>query len=142
MQKLAGVITESQYKGEVNEAETDLLTPDGLHKFLHELRNLINDKKDALPMINNAISSIADKLNEMEGNKGYGIEKDSSPYDFGPYTYEEAKAEAARLTAKNPRNVFQPKPLSNMEDDLPAIDRMGMPGRSSRGVSSGDLGDY
>ena len=67
MQKLAGVITESQYKGEVNEAETDLLTPDGLHKFLHELRNLINDKKDALPMINSAISSIADKLTEDTG---------------------------------------------------------------------------
>jgi hypothetical protein len=82
-------------------------------------------------------------LDEMGGDKKmYGIEKNSTPYDFGPYTYEEAKAEAAKLTANNPRNVFQPKPLSNMEDDLPAIDRMGMPGRSSRGMSSGDLGDY
>jgi len=147
MQKLAGIITEGQYKEKLKETDSNLgnlLTPSGLHTFLHNLRNLINggNKKKQLDMVNNAISSIADKLNEMEGNKGYGIEKDSSPYDFGPYTYEEAKAEAARLTAKNPRNVFQPKPLSNMEDDLPAIDRMGMPGRSSRGVSSGDLGDY
>lgn len=83
------------------------------------------------------------KLDEMEDNrKMYGIEKNSTPYDFGPYTYEEAKAKATELSAKNFNNIFQPKPLSNMEDDLPAIDRMGMPGRSSRGMSSGDLGDY
>jgi len=83
------------------------------------------------------------KLDEMGGDKKmYGIEKNSTPYDFGPYTYEEAKAKAAELSAKNFNNIFQPKPLSNMEDDLPAIDRMGMPGRSSRGMSSGDLGDY
>lgn len=143
MQKLAGLITEGQYKEKVNEAEADLLTPDGLHKFLHTLRNSINsgDKKIPLDMVNKAISSIADKLTEGAG-KTYGIEKDHNPYDFGPYTYEEAKAIAAELLAKNPRNFFQPKPLTNMEDDLPAIDRMGMPGRSTKGMSSGDLGDY
>ena len=82
-------------------------------------------------------------LDEMGGDKKmYGIEKNSTPYDFGPYTYEEAKAKSIELSAKNFNNIFQPKPLSNMEDDLPAIDRMGMPGRSTRGMSSGDLGDY
>jgi hypothetical protein len=32
------------------------------------LRNLINDKKDPLPTINQAISSIADKLTEIKSN--------------------------------------------------------------------------
>ena len=77
-----------------------------------------------------------------DSKKIYGIEKGNSPYDFGPYTYEEAKAVAAELLTKNPRDFFQPKPLTNMEDDLTAIDRMGMPGRSTKGMSSGDLGDY
>ena len=102
MQKLAGVITETQY----------------------------NQKKS---LIENQLE---------EDSKTYGIEKDSSPYDFGPYTAEEAKDIAAKLSAKNPRNFFQPRLLKDMEDDLPAIDRMGMPGRSSKGMSSGDLGDY
>ena len=103
MQKLAGVITETQY----------------------------NQKKKAL--VENQLE---------EDSKTYGIEKDSSPYDFGPYTAEEAKDIAAKLSTKNPRNFFQPRLLKDMEDDLPAIDRMGMPGRSSKGMSSGDLGDY
>jgi len=171
MQKLAGLITENQYKGTLTEVESDLIT------LLYSLRNSINndDKEQSMGMINQLLSIARDmedaQLTEIEGDpddyygynepidpndyadgyddddeddskKTYGIEKDSSPYDFGPYTYEEAKVIAAKLSAKNPRNFFQPKPLTNMEDDLPAIDRMGMPGRSTKGMSSGDLGDY
>ena len=149
MQKLAGIITEGQYKEKVNEAETNLLTADGLHKFLHELRNLINDKKDALPMINNAISSIADKLTEGAG-KTYGIERNYEPYDFGPYTYEEAEAKIIKLMADNPGN-YSPRLYNQMRDELPAIERMNMPRIDKDGnledvdntsFSKGDLGDY
>ncbi len=86
MQKLAGLITEGQYKEKVNEAEADLLTPDGLHKFLHTLRNSINsgDKKIPLDMVNKAISSIADKLNEIEGDPDdyHGYNEPINPNDY------------------------------------------------------------
>jgi hypothetical protein len=72
MQKTAGLITESEYKektGEIEDNLNNILTANGLHTFLHDLRNLINDKEDVLPMINNAISSIADELNENDSIK-------------------------------------------------------------------------
>jgi hypothetical protein len=82
MQKLAGIITESQYKEKLNETDSnlgDLLTPDDLHKFLHTLRNSINtgDKKAPLDMVNKAISSIADKLTE-----GINDTADSIKYSY------------------------------------------------------------
>lgn len=86
MQKLAGIITEGQFKEKINEAEADLLTPNGLHTFLHNLRNLINggNKNKQLDMVNNAISSIADKLTEIIGDI------DDTPHpdgDFDPMDY-------------------------------------------------------
>jgi hypothetical protein len=104
MQKLAGLITEGQYKEKVNEAEADLLTPDGLHKFLHTLRNSINDgdKKIPLDMINKAISSIADKLNEIEGDPDdyYGYNEPIDPNDYAD-GYDDEENQLADIINNN-----------------------------------------
>ena len=51
----------------INEAETNLLTTDGLRTFLHTVRNLTNngDKKELLDMLENALRSIAN-IDEIE----------------------------------------------------------------------------
>jgi len=94
---------------------------------------------------------------ENEGNitksekKLYGIEKDYSPYDFGPFTYEEAKAKAQQYVSENPNSMFQPRLYNDMRDELPASERMGMPiidkdgnlyDTDSTPFSQGDLEDY
>ena len=86
MQKLAGLITEGQYKEKVNEAETNLLTADGLRTFLHTVRNLTNDgnkKKELLDMLETALDSIAN-INEIEGDPDdyYGYNEPIDPNDY------------------------------------------------------------
>ena len=94
---------------------------------------------------------------EQEGNitesekKLYGIEKNSSPYEFGPFTYEEAKAKAQQYMSEDPYSMFQPRLYNDMRDELPASERMGMPiidkdgnlyDADSTPFSQGDLADY
>ena len=104
MQKIAGLITESEYKEKVNE----------------------------------------------DSKKIYGIERNYEPYDFGPYTYEEAEAKIIKLMADNPGN-YSPRLYNQMRDELPAIERMNMPRIDKDGnledvdntpFSKDDLGDY
>jgi hypothetical protein len=99
----------------------------------------------------------SDSLNENEKKiygiekKIYGIEKDYSPYDFGPYTYEEAKAKAMEYASEDPRNMYQPRLYNDMRDELPAIERMYTPRMDKDGnledvdstpFNQGDLADY
>jgi hypothetical protein len=104
MQKIAGLITESEYKEKVNK----------------------------------------------DSKKIYGIERNYEPYDFGPYTYEEAEAKIIKLIADNPGN-YNPRLYNQMRDELPAIERMNIPRIDKDGnledvdntpFSKGDLGDY
>jgi hypothetical protein len=90
MQKLAGIITEGQFKEKVNEAETNLLTADGLRTFLHTVRNLTNDgnkKKELLDMLKTALDSIAN-INEISGpwstnkNSGDDIHNNNADEDY------------------------------------------------------------
>ena len=84
MQKLAGLITENQYKETLTEVESDLIT------LLYSLRNSINndDKEQSMDMINQLLSIARDmedaQLSEMIGD----IEDTPSPDgDFDPMSY-------------------------------------------------------
>ena len=91
---------------------------------------------------------------EMEGSKKiYGIERNGQPYDFGPYTYEDAlrTAKECQMEDGGRGNRYEPRLYNSMLDELPAIERMGMPridkngnlyDTDTRGFSSGDLSDY
>ena len=59
MQKLAGLITESQYKEKISETENVL---DNWFKSLHLLRNSINDndKKQSMAIIDQMLSTLRD----------------------------------------------------------------------------------
>lgn len=87
MQKLAGLITEGQYKEEINEAESDLII------LLYSLRNSINseNKEESLSKLEDILSIARDmedaQLNEMIGD----IEDTPSPDgDFNPNADAEA----------------------------------------------------
>ena len=81
MQKLAGLITEGQYKEKVNEAESDLVT------LLYSLTNSINDddKELSMDIIEKLLSIARDmedaQLNEIEGNP------DDYADDYTPPSY-------------------------------------------------------
>ena len=68
MQKLAGLITEGQYKEKVNEAESDLII------LLYSLRNSINseNKEESLSKLEGILSTVRDmedaQLTEIEGD--------------------------------------------------------------------------
>jgi len=74
MQKLAGLITENQYKGTLTEVESDLIT------LLYSLRNSINDgdKEQSMGMINQLLSIARD----MEDAQLTEMEDDSDDYSF------------------------------------------------------------
>ena len=87
MQKLAGLITEGQYKEEINEAESDLII------LLYSLRNSINseNKKESLSKLEDILSIVRDmedaQLNEIIGD----IDDTPSPDgDFNPNADAEA----------------------------------------------------
>ena len=64
MQKLAGLITEGQYKEKVNEAESDLVT------LLYSLTNSINDDDKELSMdIIEKLLSIARDIEDTQLNE-------------------------------------------------------------------------
>jgi len=98
------------------------------------------------------MQQLAGIINENEDSKKiYGIEKNNSPYEFGPYTYDEAKDIAEKYMIKDPNNLYQPRLYNDMLDELPAIERMGKPRIDKDGnlyntdatsFSSGDLADY
>ena len=81
MQKLAGLITENQYKGTLTEVESDLIT------LLYSLRNSINDgdKEQSMGMINQLLSIARDmedaQLTEIEGDPDdyYGYNEPIDP---------------------------------------------------------------
>ena len=84
MQKLAGLITENQYKGTLTEVESDLIT------LLYSLRNSINndDKEQSMNMINQLLSIARDmedaQLTEIEGDPDdyYGYNEPIDPNDY------------------------------------------------------------
>jgi hypothetical protein len=84
MQKLAGLITENQYKGTLTEVESDLIT------LLYSLRNSINndDKEQSMGVINQLLSIARDmedaQLTEIEGDPDdyYGYNEPIDPNDY------------------------------------------------------------
>jgi hypothetical protein len=103
---------------------------------LQQLAGIITE----MPVISNPVSK-----------KIYGIEKNYSPYDFGPFTEDEAKAKAIEYANEDPGNTYQPRLYNAMRDELPAIERMDMPRIDKNGnledvnntpFSQGDLDDY
>lgn len=92
-------------------------------------------------------------MNQIKGGlKIYGIEKNSMPYNFGPYTYAEAEAIVRKYQNGNAnRDRYDINLYNDLRDMLPAIERMQTPkldknGKfedvDSVGFSSGDLADY
>ena len=84
MQKLAGLITEGQYKEKVNEAESDLII------LLYSLRNSINseNKEESLSKLEGILSTVRDmedaQLTEIEGDPDdyYGYNEPIDPNDY------------------------------------------------------------
>ena len=82
MQKLAGLITEGQYKEKVNEAESDLII------LLYSLRNSINseNKEESLSKLEGILSTVRDmedaQLTEIEGDNYYGYNEPMSQKDI------------------------------------------------------------
>ena len=84
MQKLAGLITENQYKETLTKVESDLIT------LLYSLRNSINDedKKEALSKLEDVFSIVRDmedaQLTEIEGDPDdyYGYNEPIDPNDY------------------------------------------------------------
>lgn len=90
-------------------------------------------------------------LKEESEKKIYGIEKNYSPYEFGPFTYEEAKAKSQEYMNEDPDSFYQPRLYNDMRAELPAIERMHMPiigkdgnlyNPDSTPFNKGDLADY
>jgi hypothetical protein len=88
-------------------------------------------------------------INENE-KKIYGIEKNGSPYEFGPYTYEEAKYRCEDYS-EDDGGFYQPRLYNDMRDELPSIERMYTPRMDKDGnledvdstpFNQGDLADY
>jgi hypothetical protein len=105
----------------------------------------MNTKKFILNELRTAI------IKEESGGKIYGIEANYSPYDFGPYTFQIAKAKCEQYMSENPDKLFKPRLYNDMVSELPAIDRMSMPIIDKNGnlyypdqtpFSMGDLADY
>ena len=91
------------------------------------------------------------KEERSSSKKIYGIEKNDSPYSFGPYTYEDASKRAKQFEMDDPRNSYAPRLYNDMLNELPASERMGMAridkngnlyDTDTRGFSSRDLSDY
>jgi hypothetical protein len=92
------------------------------------------------------------KIHNPAEKKIYGIERNGSPYEFGPYTYSEAKSRCEEYAEENDyRATFQPRLYNDMRDSLPSIERMYTPRIDKDGnfedmdttpFSQGDLADY
>lgn len=87
---------------------------------------------------------------DRENLKLYGIERDYSPYDFGPYTHDEAKQKSKELNIDSSQ-YHSPRLYNDMRAELPASQRMHMPYVDQDGdlyypdstpFSQGDLADY
>ena len=84
MQKLAGLITENQYKGTLTEVESDLIT------LLYSLRNSINgeNKNESLSKLEDILDVIRNmedaQLTEIEGDPDdyYGYNEPIDPNDY------------------------------------------------------------
>ncbi len=96
------------------------------------------------------MQKLAGIINENQ-NKVYGISKDYIPYDFGPYTFQDAEAKAEEYKKdENQRSIYDVELYNDLLDQLPAIDRMYMPKLDKNGnfmnidqpFSMGDLADY
>jgi len=95
------------------------------------------------------MQKLAGIINENQ-NKVYGIEKDYEPYDFGPYTKEEAEAKAEEYHKKDSFSIYKVELYNSMHNKLTGIDRMHTPRLDTNGnfmdldqpFSSGDLADY
>jgi hypothetical protein len=86
-----------------------------------------------------------------DSKKIYGIEKGYSPYDFGPYTYDEAKAKAQEYQNDDRYDRYEVRLYNDLRNMLPAIERMQTPkldkdgkfeDTDSTSFSQGDLADY
>ena len=86
-----------------------------------------------------------------DSKKIYGIEKGNSPYDFGPYTYDEAEAKAQEYQNDDRYDRYEVRLYNDLRNMLPAIERMQTPkldkdgkfeDTDSTSFSQGDLADY
>jgi hypothetical protein len=109
-----------------------------------------SDKPEMYENLNEYVDSVRMMgLNENQ-NKVYGIEKDYEPYDFGPYTKEEAEAKAEEYHKKDSFSIYKVELYNSMHNKLTGIDRMHTPRLDANGnfmdldqpFSSGDLADY
>ena len=176
MQKLAGVINENEYQEQSDEisitpeikAFIDKVISDAKRDdefeylkdvdfFDNDLIDLIMDEFDDDGNYNDVSQEIKDyitnqmlqNINENQ-NKVYGIEKDYEPYDFGPYTKEEAEAKAEEYHKKDSFSIYKVELYNSMRNKLTGIDRMHTPRLDTNGnfmdldqpFSSGDLADY
>ena len=124
---------------------------------LNELRRLVKQVMNENSEITKFAGSQSLKKYDYGNNtKIWSILRDYRPYDFGPYTEEEAKIKIEKLKKEDQQNRIWDKYYSimtynEMRDELPARERMETPKLMKNGnwdwpdttpFNKGDLADY